>query len=97
MKVYHCGQMKKRKPGLARFTQNHDVLIFVSGKNSSNGKMLFEFCRSLNPRAQWISEQSELDPAWFENASSIGISGATSTSREQLENIKNKVRNLISS
>lgn len=92
-----CGQMKKRKPGLARFTQSHDVLIFVSGKNSSNGKMLYEFCRSLNPRSHWISEKSELEPAWLENASSIGISGATSTSREQLEDILIKVKNLIPS
>ena len=92
-----CGQMKKRKPGLARFAKKYDVLIFVSGKNSSNGKMLYEFCRSLNPRSHWISEKKDLDPTWFLDASSIGISGATSTSREQLEIIRNQVQNLISS
>ncbi len=91
-----CGQMKKRKPGLRSFAGKHDVIIFVSGKNSSNGKMLFEFCRSLNPRTYWISEGGELDGRWFESASSIGISGATSTSRQLLESIRNQVESVIS-
>ena len=90
-----CGQMKKRKPGLRIFARKHDVMVFVSGKNSSNGKMLFEFCRSLNPRSHWISQGNELDPEWFRDAGSIGISGATSTSREQLESVRNQVEKLI--
>jgi 4-hydroxy-3-methylbut-2-enyl diphosphate reductase len=84
--------MKKRKPGLRTFALKHDVVVFVSGKNSSNGKMLFEFCRSINPRSHWISEGGELDPVWFSNADSIGISGATSTSREQLESVSNHIK-----
>jgi len=91
-----CGQMKKRKPGLQAFAGKHDVLIFVSGKNSSNGKMLYEFSRSVNPRAHWISGERELDPAWFSGADTIGISGATSTSRTQLEAVGKRVKNLIS-
>ncbi len=47
-----CGQMKKRKPGLEVFARKHDVVLFVSGKNSSNGKLLLEFCRSINGTAQ---------------------------------------------
>ena len=90
-----CGQMKKRKPGLRSFALKHDVLIFVSGKNSSNGKMLFEFCRSLNSRSHWICEGGELDPAWFSGAGSVGISGATSTSREQLESVSKQVKKFI--
>jgi 4-hydroxy-3-methylbut-2-enyl diphosphate reductase len=92
-----CGQMKKRKPGLRSFARKHDVVVFVSGKNSSNGKMLFEFCRSLNPRSYWISSGSELDPDWFTGAGTIGISGATSTSGEQLEIVSDQVKKLISS
>ena len=83
-----CGQMKKRKPGLRIFARKHDVMVFVSGKNSSN-------CRSLNPRSHWISQGNELDPEWFRDAGSIGISGATSTSREQLESVRNQVEKLI--
>jgi 4-hydroxy-3-methylbut-2-enyl diphosphate reductase len=90
-----CGQMKKRKPALSSFARKHDVILFVSGKNSSNGKLLFEFCRSLNQRSYWISSQQELDPGWFKGARSIGISGATSTSREQLESVRNQVKKFI--
>lgn len=90
-----CGQMKKRKPGLAAFVRRHDVVVFVSGKNSSNGKMLFEYCRSINPRSHWISGPSEIDRKWFEKASSVGISGATSTSREQLETVSGHIKKFI--
>jgi 4-hydroxy-3-methylbut-2-enyl diphosphate reductase len=92
-----CGQMKKRKPGLSSFAKNHDVVVFVSGRNSSNGKMLFEFCRSLNSRSYWISKSSELDPEWFSGGGIIGISGATSTSRAQLESVRNQVEKITSS
>jgi 4-hydroxy-3-methylbut-2-enyl diphosphate reductase len=92
-----CGQMRKRKPALAAFAAKHDVMIFVSGKNSSNGKMLYEFCRSVNPSTHWISGKGEIDPAWFRGALSIGISGATSTSREQLRSVADKLREITRS
>jgi 4-hydroxy-3-methylbut-2-enyl diphosphate reductase len=92
-----CSQMKKRKPGLAAFAQRHDVIVFVSGKNSSNGKMLFEYCRSLNRRSHWISGPGEIEGKWFRGAGSIGISGATSTSKEQLESVSNHVNKILSS
>ena len=92
-----CGQMKKRKPGLSVFASEHDVMLFVSGKNSSNGRMLFEYCRSLNPRTHWISEKEEVEKQWFDDCESIGISGATSTSRAQLECIMEEVKKLINS
>ena len=87
-----CGQMKSRKPGLAAFAGRQDLMIFVSGKNSSNGEMLYRFCRSVNPETHWISHAGEIDPSWLEGAASIGVSGATSTSREQLESVANKLR-----
>ncbi|MDF1574467.1 MAG: 4-hydroxy-3-methylbut-2-enyl diphosphate reductase [Bacteroidales bacterium] len=92
-----CGQMKKRKPGLTAFASKYDVMLFVSGKNSSNGKMLFEYCKSLNPRSYWISGKGELKKQWFEACKSVGISGATSTSRAQLESVKEELNNLTSS
>jgi len=82
-----CGQMKKRKPGLAKFAPRHDVMLFVSGKNSSNGKMLFAYCKLLNPNTYWVSRAEELRKEWFEGHKTIGISGATSTSRQQLESV----------
>ena len=91
-----CGQMKKRKPGLSRFAGQHDVMLFVSGKNSSNGKMLYEYCKSINPSTYWISGREEVKKSWFEGYERIGISGATSTSRAQLESVLEEVRKLTS-
>jgi 4-hydroxy-3-methylbut-2-enyl diphosphate reductase len=92
-----CGQMKKRKPGLSAFAGKFDVMLFVSGKNSSNGKMLYEYCLSLNPNTYWISGANEVQKQWLEGQQSIGISGATSTSREQLESVLDEVKKLTSS
>jgi 4-hydroxy-3-methylbut-2-enyl diphosphate reductase len=92
-----CGQMKKRKPGLSAFARKYDVMLFVSGKNSSNGKMLYEYCKSLNPATHWISGKEELEKQWFDTCESIGISGATSTSRDQLEEVMEEVKSLITS
>jgi 4-hydroxy-3-methylbut-2-enyl diphosphate reductase len=91
-----CGQMKKRKPGLSRFAGQHEVMLFVSGKHSSNGKMLYEYCRSINPLTYWISGTQEVRKEWFEGYERIGISGATSTSRAQLESVQEEVRKLTS-
>ncbi|MBN2698645.1 MAG: 4-hydroxy-3-methylbut-2-enyl diphosphate reductase [Bacteroidales bacterium] len=89
-----CSWMKRRKPALARFVLKYDVILFMSGKNSSNGKMLFEYCRSLNPKSYWISDPGELRKEWFREARSIGISGATSTPYHQLEALKEAVGKL---
>lgn len=91
-----CGQMKKRKPKLSVFARHYDMMLFVSGKNSSNGKMLYEYCKSINPVTYWISNKDEIKKEWFEGCNSIGISGATSTSRAQLELVLEEVRNLTS-
>ncbi|RPI43452.1 MAG: 4-hydroxy-3-methylbut-2-enyl diphosphate reductase, partial [Bacteroidetes bacterium] len=67
-----CGQMKRRKPALEKFARKHDVVIFVSGRSSSNGRMLFEFCRRINPRTYWISGKGEVKPEWLAGAGSAG-------------------------
>ena len=92
-----CGQMKKRKPELSSFAKQYELILFVSGKNSSNGKMLYEFCKSINPGTYWISQSNEIQPEWFAGISTIGISGATSTSRDQLESVYLEVKKLTSS
>ncbi len=92
-----CGQMKKRKPGLSTFARQYEVMLFVSGKNSSNGKMLYEYARSINPATHWISGWEEVEKQWFDTCGSIGISGATSTSRDQLDLVKEQVKKLCAS
>lgn len=81
LKVYNsiCGQVANRKPELQKFAQRFDMVVFVSGQNSSNGRMLFELCRSVNPNSHFISSPQGLKTEWFESVSSVGICGATST------------------
>jgi 4-hydroxy-3-methylbut-2-en-1-yl diphosphate reductase len=81
LKVHNsiCGQVANRKAELITFAAKHDIIIFVSGKNSSNGKMLFDVCKSVNPNTYFVSSEKELVPQWFEKAISAGICGATST------------------
>ncbi len=74
-----CRQVSNREPQLSRFATEHDVLIFVSGKKSSNGKALYSVCKQHNPNSYFIENETELDKDWFANANSVGICGATST------------------
>ncbi|HNT94119.1 MAG TPA: 4-hydroxy-3-methylbut-2-enyl diphosphate reductase [Bacteroidales bacterium] len=83
LKVHNtiCRQVSGREPRLREFAQQHDVIIFVSGKKSSNGRMLFEVCQKENPRSHFISSPGELNRDWFRDAASAGVCGATSTPR----------------
>ena len=74
-----CRQVSNREPQLRKFAEQHDLILFVSGKKSSNDKALFEVCRSVNPKTYFISDVEEIDYAWFEGVQSVGICGATST------------------
>lgn len=74
-----CRQVSGRVEGLRNFSKSVDVVVFASGKNSSNGKALYEVCKSVNPRSFKISVPEEIDAGWFSDAQSCGISGATST------------------
>ena len=88
-----CQQVSNREPQLKVFAQNHDVIVFVSGQKSSNGRVLFETCKAENEKSYFISEPSELNPAWFENAQNIGICGATSTPMWLMESIQENIKN----
>jgi len=74
-----CRQVANREPTLKKFSGKHDVIIFVGGKKSSNGKVLYQTCKSVNPNSYFISDVEELQKEWFDSAHSIGICGATST------------------
>ncbi len=82
-----CGQVSGRVPKLESFCRSHDVIIFVSGRHSSNGRSLFKACLAANPRSYHISAADELDPSWLRGAGSVGISGATSTPNWQMQEI----------
>ena len=74
-----CRRVSNREKALREFAERFDVVIFVCGKKSSNGKVLFDVCRGANPRSYNIEEESELQAEWFEGCQSVGICGATST------------------
>ncbi|MBR1538625.1 MAG: 4-hydroxy-3-methylbut-2-enyl diphosphate reductase [Bacteroidales bacterium] len=82
-----CRQVAQRHKSLVEFAQSHSVVLFVSGRESSNGKVLFDLCRSGNPRTWWLENPSQIDPAWFRDGDNVGICGATSTPKWQLEEI----------
>ncbi len=88
-----CRQVSGREQHLAQFARRFDVVIFVCGRKSSNGKVLFEVCRNANPHTYTIEEPSELNPAWFDGAESVGICGATSTPKWLMEEVKLKIKN----
>lgn len=74
-----CTSVSNRTKSLTSFAINYDVIIFVSGKKSSNGHFLYGFCKKNNPKSYFVSFIEELDPKWFENINTVGITGATST------------------
>ena len=64
---------------LQHFAEKHNLILFVSGKKSSNGKALFSVCQAVNKRSYFVSDAGEIRPEWFENIDTVGICGATST------------------
>ncbi|MDO1450074.1 4-hydroxy-3-methylbut-2-enyl diphosphate reductase [Rhodocytophaga aerolata] len=89
-----CRQVSNREPQLQKFSHEHQIIIFVSGKKSSNGKALFEVCRQENPRSYFIENELEIDSAWFKAGDSVGICGATSTPMWLMENVARHIRDL---
>jgi 4-hydroxy-3-methylbut-2-enyl diphosphate reductase len=82
-----CRRVSNREKALGEFAQRFDVVIFVCGKKSSNGKMLFDVCRKANDRTYNIEEESELRAEWFDGCESVGICGATSTPAWLMERV----------
>ena len=80
-----CAQVASRHEKLAEFARTHDVIIFVAGRSSSNGKVLSDLCRSANPRTYVIGRLDEINPAWVKDRDRVGICGATSTPKWLLE------------
>lgn len=90
-----CRQVANRMPKLREFAASHDLIFFVSGKKSSNGKMLFEECLKVNTNSHLIDNEKEIDTSLLQNVMSIGVCGATSTPKWLMEKIYNHIRTLI--
>ena len=87
-----CRQVANRIPAIRKFSAQFGLIIFVSGQKSSNGKMLFHICQSVNPNSKFISSIEEIDEQWITAIDSVGICGATSTPKNLLEEVAEAVR-----
>lgn len=88
-----CRQVANRMPNIRKFAAAHDVILFVCGQKSSNGKILFHECKEINPRTYQVDKPEDIDIQWFQNARSIGICGATSTPKWLMDKCKNVILN----
>jgi len=88
-----CRQVSNREPSMEKFSTKHDVVLFVSGKKSSNGKALYGVCKKNNERSYFIESEKEIDLSWMNPTDSIGICGATSTPMWLMQQVKDYVEN----
>ncbi|HTY11149.1 MAG TPA: 4-hydroxy-3-methylbut-2-enyl diphosphate reductase [Bacteroidota bacterium] len=90
-----CGQVSGRDKKLREFSRANDVMIFVAGRKSSNGKVLYEIAKEENPKTYFVEDEKELQPEWFSGAETVGISGATSTPQWLMERVKVSVEAMV--
>jgi 4-hydroxy-3-methylbut-2-enyl diphosphate reductase len=86
-----CGQVSNREAHLRIFAANHDIIIFVSGKESSNGRVLYTSCKSVNSDTYFVSSPEEIKKSWFDGKKSAGICGATSTPKWLIRQIQDLI------
>lgn len=86
-----CRQVANRMPNIAAFAARHDMILFVSGHKSSNGKVLFNECLRVNANSHHIEQPSEIDLHWLDGVKSIGICGATSTPKWIMEQCRDHI------
>lgn len=92
-----CRQVANRLPNIRTFASRHDVVVFVCGLKSSNGRVLHEACRQENPHSYLVDTPDAIKPQWFVNAQSVGICGATSTPKWLMESCAEKIRSIFES
>jgi 4-hydroxy-3-methylbut-2-enyl diphosphate reductase len=89
-----CRQVSNREPQLQRFSKENDVILFVSGKKSSNGRALFQVCLAENSRSYFVENETEINSAWFSPEDKVGICGATSTPMWLMERVMHHIQSL---
>lgn len=87
-----CRQVANRMQKMKEFAASHDAIFFVSGAKSSNGKVLYEMCRQVNPKTYLISDESQVDPSLLKGVESVGVCGATSTPLWLMEKVAQRLR-----
>jgi len=90
-----CGQVSGRDAKLREFAAQNDVMIFVAGRSSSNGKVLYDVCRKANLNTHFVEDESEVRTEWFHGVNTVGISGATSTPQWLMEKVQQHIEQLF--
>ncbi len=90
-----CRQVANRIPNIKDFAKKYDLILFIAGKKSSNGRILFDECKRVNNNSHHITSVEEIENNWFINISSVGICGATSTPKWQMEEVAKRVQNIV--
>lgn len=91
-----CRQVSNRIPNIKEFATNHDIIFFVAGQKSSNGKVLFSECKKYNPNSYFVSSPDEIDPNVIKDGLSIGVCGATSTPKWQMKEVEKRITEISS-
>ena len=86
-----CRQVANRMPNISTFAARHDLILFVAGRKSSNGKVLFHECLSVNPNSHQVESADEIDMSWFDGVETVGICGATSTPKWLMEECRDEI------
>jgi 4-hydroxy-3-methylbut-2-enyl diphosphate reductase len=89
-----CRQVSNREPQLSKFAGENDVIIFVSGKKSSNGKALYQVCKNINPKSYFVENETEIDLSWINPQDKVGICGATSTPMWLMEQVLRHIQSM---
>ncbi len=89
-----CRQVANRMHGIRQFARRHDVILFVCGAKSSNGRVLFGQCREVNPRSYMVESAQDIAPQWIDDCDSVGICGATSTPKWLMEQCKVRIEQM---
>ena len=88
-----CRSVANRMPNISQFATRHDLILFVCGRKSSNGKVLFNECKRVNPNTHLIEGPEEIDPTWLDGIKTVGICGATSTPKWLMEQCRDAIQN----
>jgi 4-hydroxy-3-methylbut-2-enyl diphosphate reductase len=89
-----CRQVANRMPNIKAFASRHDLVLFVCGHKSSNGKVLYGECKSVNPNSYQIEGPEEINPSWLKGVNTVGICGATSTPKWLMEQCRDAIETL---
>ena len=92
-----CRSVANRMPSISQFAAHHDLILFVCGRKSSNGKVLFNECKRINPNSHLIEDPDEIQPEWLDGKKSVGICGATSTPKWLMEQCRDAIQEMLKS